>query len=68
MNEILSAGPWLHPAISRCDKKELFTIWMSSNFGQIGQPATQLSALERLKIIPYTYTSNVENGDSIFLG
>ena len=52
MNEILSAGPWLHPALSRCDKKELFTIWMSSNFGQIGPPATELSDLEPLKSIP----------------
>ena len=33
---------------------------MSFNFGQIGPSATELSALERLKIPPYTY--NEENG------
>ena len=29
--------------------------WMSSNFGQIGPPTTELAALERRKKFPYTY-------------
>ena len=34
--------------------------WMSSNFGQIGPPTTELAALERRKKIPYTYNGKNE--------
>ena len=36
----------------------------SSKFFQIGPPTTELGALERLKISPYTY--NGENGVATF--
>ena len=34
--------------------------WMSSNFGQIGPPTTELAALERQKNFPYTYNGKNE--------
>ena len=34
--------------------------WMSSNFGQIGPPTTELAALERRKKFPYTYNGKNE--------
>ena len=34
--------------------------WMSSNFGQIRPPTTELAALERWKKFPYTYNGKNE--------
>ena len=40
--------------------RTLIISWMSSNFGQIGPPITELAALERRKKFPQTYNGKNE--------